>query len=69
MKFVFSPDVILCVRLGSKYQLTNYILQPKIGQIIAMHASLVVRNLIFLICPFPVHSSSFSQILLTDNKT
>ena len=25
MKFVFSPDVILCGRLGSKHQLTNLI--------------------------------------------
>ena len=24
MKFVFSPDVILCGRLGSKHQLTNF---------------------------------------------
>ena len=25
MKFVFSPGVILCGRLGSKHQLTNFI--------------------------------------------
>ena len=24
MKFVFNPDVILCGRLGSKHQLTNF---------------------------------------------
>ena len=40
MKFVFSPDAILCVCLGSKHQLTN---RAKIQQAIGPHKDLLTN--------------------------